>query len=56
MEKKGSVGELGLVLEPDPVLGLMVPHHMLEDHDLQHLHHLFMGELALVDEGSDPGV
>ena len=53
MGKKGPVGELQLVLKPDPVQGLMVSHCMLEDHYLQHLLHLFMEELALVDEGYD---
>ena len=32
MGEKGLVGKLGLVLEPDPVPGFMVPHCMLEDH------------------------
>ena len=40
----------------DPVQGLVVPHHMLEDHDLQHLLGLVMEKLALIDEGSDMGV
>ena len=56
MGEEGPVGELGQVLEPDPVLGLVIPHHMLEDHDLEHLLHLIMGELALIDEGHDSGV
>ena len=34
----------------------MVPHCMLEDHKLQCLLHLVVGELALVDEGCDCGV
>ena len=33
--EKGSVCEMGLVLELDPVLGFVVPHCMLEDHDVQ---------------------
>ena len=32
--KKGLVGQLGLVLELDPVVGLMVLHHTLEDLNL----------------------
>ena len=56
MGEKGSTGELGLVFESVPALGLMVPYCMLEDHDLQHLLHLIMGELALVDEGCCSGV
>ena len=38
--KKGTVGELGLVLEPDPVPGIMVSHSMLRDHDFEHFHGL----------------
>ena len=30
---KGTVGELGLVLELYPVLGLTILHSMLQDHD-----------------------
>ena len=33
MGKKGLVGKLGLVSEPDPVPGFVVPHCMLQDHD-----------------------
>ena len=56
MGKKGPVGELGLVLEPDPVLGFVVPHCVLEEHNLQHLPGLIMGELTLVDDSSYPGI
>ena len=56
MGEKGPIGKLGLVLELDPVLDFMVPHHMLEDHDVQHLPGPIMGELALVDESSYPGI
>ena len=34
--RKGLVGELGLVLEPGPVPGLMVSNSMLQDHDFEH--------------------
>ena len=33
-----------------------MPHHMLEDDDLQHLFGLVMGKLTVVDEGGDVGV
>ena len=47
MGENGPVGELGLVLEPDLVWGFVVPYHMLEDHNLQHLPCL-LGKFALV--------
>ena len=56
MLKKSPVEELGLVLEPDPVPGFMVPHHMLEDHDLQYLPSLIMEELVLAYQSSYPGI
>ena len=55
MGKKGLVGQLGLVLGPDSVPDFMEPHCVLEDHDLQHLCGLIVGEHALVDESSYPG-
>ena len=56
MGEKDPVGDLGLVLHLDPVPGLMVTQGMLEDHHLQHLLHLVVCELALVDEDYDPNV
>ena len=34
--EKSLVDQLGLVLEPDPVWGFMLPHCMLKDHDFEH--------------------
>ena len=51
--EKGMVGELGLVLEPDPIIGLMVSHGMLQDHDFQHFLGLAVGKLTVGDEGID---
>ena len=56
MGEKGLVGQLGLILEPDPVPGFAVSHHMLEDHDLQHLPGLIMRKLPLVGKSSYPAV
>ena len=53
--KKELVGELGLVLEPDLVSGLMVSHCMLQDHDFVHLLGLGVGKLALGNKGTDVG-
>ena len=47
------MGELGLVLLPYLVPGLLVPYSMLENHDLQHLLGLGVGKLALGDEVGD---
>ena len=56
MGEKGFVGKLGLVLEPDPVPGFMVPQCMLKGHDFEHLLSFVMGELTLVDESRYVGV
>ena len=56
MGEKGPVGELGLVLEPDPVPGFMVPHCMQIENDLQYLPGLIMGKLAFHDGGNYPGI
>ena len=48
MVEKGAVGQLGLVLYPDPVLGHVVPHHMLWDHDLHRLLGVIVGNLQLL--------
>ena len=53
--RKRLVGELGLVLETDPVSGLMVSHCMLQDHDFKHLLSLGMDKLALGNEGAYVG-
>ena len=55
MGEKGLVAQLGLVLELDPVTVLMVPHCMLEDHNLQHLLHLIVGKPTAVDKCGYPG-
>ena len=55
LHEKGLVGELGLVLEQDPVTGLVVLHCMLQDHDFQHLLGLEVRECALGDEGVNRG-
>ena len=54
--EKGLVGQLGLVLGLDPVLGFMLSHCMLKDHDFEHLLSFRVGEFTLVDEGGDMGV
>ena len=51
--KKGLVGELGLILKPDPVPCLMVMPCMLQDHDCEHFYGLERSEFALGDEGTD---
>ena len=56
MGKKGSVGQQRLVLELDLVPGFVVPHTMLEDHNLQHLLGFIMVEPAIVDKGHDVDV
>ena len=53
--KKGLVGKLGLVLEMDPVSGLMVLHCMLQNHDLKHLLGLGMREFTFGDKGGYRG-
>ena len=45
MGEKGLVGELQLGLELDPVMGLMVLHNMLQDHDFQHFLGLGWGNI-----------
>ena len=55
MGKKGLVGELGLVLELDPVLCLMVSHCVLQDHTFEHFYGVGMVEFALRDEGTYMG-
>ena len=40
MGEKNLVGQLGWVLEPDPVLGFVEPHCMLEDSSWENLHWL----------------
>ena len=56
MGEKGLVGHLGLVVGPDPIPVFMVSHWVMEDHNLQCLSGFIMGELALVDESSYPGI
>ena len=53
--KKGLVGELGLVLELDPVPYLVVSHCVLQDHDFEYLYGLGVSEFTLGDEGRDMG-
>ena len=53
--EKSLVGELGLVLEPDPAPCLVVLHCMLQ-HEFQHLLGFGVREFTLEDEGSDMGV
>ena len=55
MGKKELVDELGLVLEMDPVSGLMVSHCVLQDHYLKQLLGLVMREFTLGDEGGYTG-
>ena len=50
------VGEVGVLLELDPVPCLMVSHSMLQDHDLEHLLGFGVGEFTLRDKCSDRGV
>ena len=54
--EKSLVGELGLVLEPDPVPCLMVSCSMLQDHEFKHLLGFGVRKFTLVDEGCDMGV
>ena len=49
------VCELGLVLEPDPVMGLIVLHGVLQDNYLQHFLGMGVGKFTLGDEGRDMG-
>ena len=51
--KEGFVGELLLVLLPDPVPGFVVPHCMLQEHCLQGLLHFYVGEFSNVDKWYD---
>ena len=53
--RKGLVGELGLVLEPDLISDLIVLHCLLQDPAVKHLLGLGEGKLALGDEGADAG-
>ena len=55
LDKKALVSELGLVLELDPVSGLMASHCMLQDHDFKHLLGLWVGKLTVGKEGTDAG-
>ena len=50
MGEKSLVGELELVLEPDPVPCLMVSHCMLQDHEIKHLLGFGVREFTLGDE------
>ena len=55
MSRKELVGELGLVLELDPVPCLLVSHCMLQEHDFEHFYGLGENEFTLGDEGTDRG-
>ena len=55
MGERGLVDELGLALEPDTVVDLMVSHSMLQDHDFQHFLGLGVREFTLGDEGISMG-
>ena len=55
MSKKGLAGELGLVLQLDPVPCLVVSHCMLQDHDFEHFLGMGVSEFTLGDEGTDMG-
>ena len=46
VSKKGLVGDLGLVLEPEPVPCLMVSHCMLQDYDFEHFYGLVVSEFT----------
>ena len=52
MDKKGLVGELGLVLELDPVPCLAVLHCVLQDDDVEHFYSLGVVKFVLGDEGT----
>ena len=52
--KEGLVGELLLVLLPDPVMGFVVPSPVLQKHYLQVLPGFCVGEFAIVEKGCDP--
>ena len=53
MGEEDLVGKLLLVLLPDTVVGFMVPHCMLKQHDFDGLFHLPVKELTIVDQGVD---
>ena len=55
MGEKGLLYKLGLIVELDPVPGLMVSHCMLQDHELKHLLCFRLGELGLGDKGGNVG-
>ena len=53
--EKILVGELELVLEPDPVPCLLVSHSRLQNHEFKHLMGSQVRSFAQGDEGSGMG-
>ena len=56
MREESLLGELGLILELDPVPCLVVLHSVLQDHKFKHLLGFRVKEFTLEDEGIDMGV
>ena len=54
--EKNLVGELGLVLELDPVPCLMVKHCALQEHEFWHLFGFGVREFTMGDDSSDMGI
>ena len=50
IRKEGLEFKLLLVLLPGPVVGFLVPHHMWQNHYLQGLLSLLVGELAVIEK------